>query len=119
MTNSYIEKCEGTVILNLVDHLVFISDNDPDNILISALNEQLTDVTISKKNIIKISKFTNKDYPICPTIKLNKGDKIQAEVHSDWIVIRNNGYQVALRPEMFQKIVEYIESEGKNNERGK
>lgn len=118
MTNSYIVECEGTVTLNLVNHLVFIDDNDPENITISSLNEQLIEVTISKKNIFKISKFTNKNYPICPTINLNKENKIQAEIHLDWIVIRNNDYQVALRPEMFKKIVDYLEWE-KNNERGK
>ena len=67
---------------------------------------------------IKISKFTNKDYPICPTINLNKRDKIQAEIHPDWIVIKNNVCQVSLPPEMFQKIVDYLVWEEKKNERG-
>lgn len=103
MNESYINKTEDLTTLDLVNHLVFISK---DEITISSLEEDFIDVTINRIEILKISKFIREDYPNRSKLNL---DNITFEVNPNWVTIKSGNNQVVMRPEMFIKIVKYID----------
>ncbi|MCI8795117.1 MAG: hypothetical protein HFI73_07105 [Bacilli bacterium] len=100
---NYISRTEDLVTLNLVRHLVFISK---DEITISSLYDDFVDVTLNRIEMLKIAKFIREDYPNRSTLSL---DNITFKINPNWMIISRGKNLVTIRPEMFCKIVDYIE----------
>lgn len=103
MNKSYITGDKELAILNLVNHLVFIKENE---IKISTLYGIAVDVTLSRKEMLEIAKFLREE---CPNRSMLKLGNITFNINPVWATIDNGDNLVAIRPEMFVKITEYIE----------
>lgn len=104
MNESYISKSEGLTTMDLVTHLVFINKEE---VTISTLFGLPFDATISRVDMLKIAKFFREDHQHgSSTLKL---DNVIFAIYPDWVIIDNGGRIVSMRPEMFAKIVDYIE----------
>lgn len=104
MNEPYIRKEDELTIIELVNHLVMIEEKEPVKISICDL-ERLSDITLTKNEILKISRFV-KANNCCQTLKI---DNILIETQPDWLTIKCSDNIVIIRPEMFDKIVKYLE----------
>lgn len=104
MNEPYIRKEDELTIIELVNHLVMIEGKEPVKISICDL-ERLSDITLTKEEILKISRFV-KANTCCQTLEINN---ILIETQPDWLTIKCNDNIVIIRPEMFDKIVKYLD----------
>jgi len=104
MTEPYIRKLDDTTILDLINHLVIINDKTPNDVTIYELGEELYNVTLTKSDISDISymftKYKN-HYFHC--------NGIEIVITLNWVTLTSENKKVAIRPEMFDKIIKYIE----------
>lgn len=105
MYEPYIKKEDELTIIELVNHLIMIEEKDPVRISILDL-ERNSDITLTKNEIFEISQFVKENNTCCQTLEI---DNILIETQPDWLTIKCNDNIVIIRPEMFDKIVKYLE----------
>ncbi|MCM1370813.1 MAG: hypothetical protein NC181_02855 [Clostridium sp.] len=103
ISESYVIEVDGEITLNLVTHLAFLNK---DEVTISSLYGDFVDITLTKIDMLKISKFIREDYPNRSILKL---DNISFEINPNWVIITNGDKKIEIRPEMFEKITKHIE----------
>ncbi len=107
MEESFIRKVGDLTTIDLINHLVILNDKAPDDVAIYDLEEELINVTLTKSEVLYIfsipkeSKFSY--------LKPRKG--IRIKLNANWIIIKEYQKEIAIRPEMFDKIGEYIITE--------
>lgn len=104
MFEPYIRKEDDLTIIELVNHLVMIEEREPVKISICDL-EINSNITLTKNEIFEISQFV-KASDTCQKLVM---DNILIEVRPDWLTITIDNNLVAIRPEMFDKIIKYFE----------
>lgn len=105
MTEPYIRKLDDTTILDLINHLVIINDKAPNDVTIYELGEELYNITLTKSDISDISYMFTKykyHYLHCNGINIT--------FNPNWVTFTSENNKVAIRPEMFDKIIKYIEN---------
>lgn len=105
---SYVIEVDGEITLNLVNHLAFINKEE---ITISSLYGDYIDITLTKIDMLKVSKFIREDYPNLSTLNLGN---ITFEINQNWVIIKSGKNQIEIRPEMFDKIIKYVEEREEN-----
>lgn len=105
MYEPYIKKEDELTIIELVNHLIMIEEKDPVRISILDL-ERNSDITLTKNEIFEISQFVKENNTCCQTLEI---DNILIETQPDWLTIKCSDNVVTIRPEMFDKIVKYLE----------
>lgn len=104
MNEPYIRKEDELTIIELVNHLIMIEEKEPIKISIFDL-ERLSNITLTRIEILKISRFVKAN--TCPqTLEI---DNISVETQPDWLTIKCSDNVVIIRPEMFDKIVKYLD----------
>lgn len=103
MNEPYVIEVDGEITLHLINHLTFINKEE---VTISSLYGDFVDVTLNRKEMLKIASFFRDNYPNCSTLNLGN---IIFETNPNWIIITKVDKQVALRPEMFIVILKYID----------
>lgn len=107
MNESYIRKVGDLTTIDLINHIVILNEKAPDDVAIYDLEEELINVTLTKSEVLyvfSIPKETKFQY-------LNPRKGIKIKLNSNWVIIREHKHQIFIRPEMFDKIGEYIINE--------
>ena len=107
LNESYVTEVDGDKTLNLVNHLVFITK---DEVTISSLYGIFVDITLTKIDVLKVSRFISENYPKFSTLKL---ENAEFEISKEWIVIKSGCKKIQIRPEMFEKVIIHIEEREK------
>ncbi len=109
MNEPYIRKEDELTILELVNHVVMIYEEEPIKISICDL-ERGSNITLNKNEIFEISQFVKVNDTGCPKLVI---DNILIDARPDWLTISIDNNLVAIRPEMFDKIIKYFEKSQK------
>lgn len=103
MNESYVSEVNGELIINLVNHLVYINKEE---ITISSLYGEYVDITFNKGVMLEIVTFIKDVYPTNSTLDI---DNIAFEINPNWVIIKCGDKKVEIRPEMFIKVVNCFE----------
>lgn len=103
MYESYVSEVNGELILNLINHLVYINK---EGTTISSVYGELTDITFNRNEMSEITAFIKNVYPANTTLDLNKKT---LEINPNWVIIKSKDKKVEIRPELFHKIVNCFE----------